>query len=363
MKTVCFFGIYDPAYSRNRVLMRGFAGIGWRILECRADPRAYPGWRKYRELYRQYRRIRRQRRDLVLVAFPGHLVVPLARLLFGRRIVFDAFLSLYDSNVNDRKVHSPRSVRAFLDWASDWSSARLAGVVLLDTHAHIEYFVRTFGVRREKCLRVFVGTDDRVFAPRAVQPREDIVHFHGAFIPLQGIGHILEAAHLLRGEPIRFNLIGRGQEYPAMRRRAEQLELANVRFIDPVPYERLPEHIACARICLGIFGGGEKAARVIPNKVYECLALGKPVITCDSPAVRELERYGALPLVLVPPADPAALAAAVRALCADAPRRERLGRDARALSERHLSPKTLVAELVAELPSGVWRGPGVQVYS
>jgi len=355
MKTLCLFGIYDPAYARTRVLTAGFTAHDWRIIECRADPRRFRGLSKYVELYRQYRRIRNEPIDLALVAFPGHTVVWLARFLFGRAIIFDAFLSLYDSNVLDRKVHGPSSLAALLDWFWDWSSIRLAHCVLLDTDQHIEYFVRTFGIARQRCIRVWVGTDTAVFYPRPSETPDFTISFHGTFIPLQGIAYILDAAHLLKDEPISFNLIGKGQEYTAMRQKAERLGLTKVRFVDPVPYEQLPELISSAQLCLGIFGDTKKAPRVIPNKVYECMALGKPIITADTPAIRELQVYGALPLVLVPPADASALADAILALHTDPAHRARLGESARTFSSTHLSPKHIVAELLGNLPPVVWR--------
>jgi glycosyltransferase involved in cell wall biosynthesis len=62
---------------------------------------------------------------------------------------------------------------------------------------------------------------------------------------------------------------------------------------------------------------------VIPNKAYQALACGTPLVTADTPAARELlaDERDAL---LVPPGDPAALAAAVKRLAADADLAEHL---------------------------------------
>jgi glycosyltransferase involved in cell wall biosynthesis len=58
---------------------------------------------------------------------------------------------------------------------------------------------------------------------------------------------------------------------------------------------------------------------VIPNKVFQILATGTPLITRDSPAIRELLSPDTDGVWLIPPADPAALASAVSAFAA-APR-------------------------------------------
>ena len=63
---------------------------------------------------------------------------------------------------------------------------------------------------------------------------------------------------------------------------------------------------AGADLCLGVFGATPKAARVVPHKVYTALAAGRPVLTADTPAVRELLRPGE-EVWTMPPGDPDAL--------------------------------------------------------
>ena len=87
---------------------------------------------------------------------------------------------------------------------------------------------------------------------------------------------------------------------------------ANVEWIEWVDYKELRDHIARADICLGIFGDTDKAARVIPNKVFQILSAGAPLITRDSPAIRELLSPDMPGVYLVPPGDPEALLEAVR---------------------------------------------------
>ncbi len=350
MKTVLFFGIFDPKYARNRVLTTGFERNGWKVAECRIDPRATRGMRKYLALARLGLAARKEPHDLVIVCFPGQSVVWLARLLFGKHIVFDAFLSLYDSNVFDRKVYGPKSLRAQKDRMLDTWSCRLAWKVLLDTNEHIGYFVKTFGIPRGKFFRVWISADDTVFMPRAAAGEEEFtVHFHGTFIPLQGISYIIDAANQLRHEGLRFRIIGSGQETPLIEEQVKKLGLESIiERTGKLPIAEVARHMESAQIVLGIFGDTEKTKRVIPNKVYEAMAMGKAIITADTQAIRELPSAPSA-LVLVPVADARALADAIRGLKADDARREALGRSAYELYDRECRPEKIVSALISEL--------------
>jgi glycosyltransferase involved in cell wall biosynthesis len=348
-RSVCFFGIYDPTYARSRVLSRGFTENGFRVVACRVDARKFRGIAKYIELYKQYRQVRHEHFSYVLVLFPGHSVVWLARILFGKKIIFDAFVSLYDSNVLDRKLYRAASMRALRDRALDYISARLAWRVLMDTQTHSNYYARHYRLDPRKFVRVFVGVDEKIF-----YPREDsllarfTLHFHGRYIPLHGVSYILQAAKLLANEPVYFRLIGSGQERVKMEALARTLRLANVEFIDDVPLAELPIFIAQSQVCLGIFGDSLKTQHVIPNKVYEYAAMGKPSITADTPAIRELFNTGKN-VLLCNAANAEDLAAAIMQLYYDAPLRKQLGKEAYMLSHKMLTPKSIVAKLLQQL--------------
>jgi glycosyltransferase involved in cell wall biosynthesis len=289
-KTCCFFGIYDPNYARNRVLMTGLRNHGYTIIECRIDPRQHRGLTKYWKLFRAGRHMAHVKIDAVIVAFPGHTVVWLARLIFGKKIIFDAFLSLFDSNVYDRALYRAQTMMGMKDWLLDWYSCLLSSVVLVDTDEHVHFFAKHFFVSRRKLMTVRIGADPSIFYPRPTQKNQVFtVHFHGNFIPLQGLPYIIDAALLLKDQEIIFHIVGDGQEGIKIRQKISIHKLeSQVRFIGRVPFEEVPSYIAVADACLGIFGDTEKAKRVIPNKVYEYLAMAKPVLSARTKALQEL---------------------------------------------------------------------------
>jgi len=96
-----------------------------------------------------------------------------------------------------------------------------------------------------------------------------------------------------------------------------------------VPLAALPDELAAAAVVLGVFGAGEKAAMVVPNKVYQAAAAGRPLVTRDGPALREVLAPGEHCLVC-PPGDPEALAATVVRLLDEPLLAQSLGRAARA---------------------------------
>jgi glycosyltransferase involved in cell wall biosynthesis len=138
------------------------------------------------------------------------------------------------------------------------------------------------------------------------------VLFYGQFIPLHGIGTIIKAAQLLEHEYIQWMIIGKGQEESRVRELVALHPLEHLNWIPWVPYRELADWIDHADVCLGIFGDSNKASRVIPNKVFQIIAMGKPLITRDSPAIRELLSPRMPGIYLIPPANAEALVAAIR---------------------------------------------------
>lgn len=283
---ICYFGNFDPEYARNKVVLRGLEENGVEILFCRTDKKGLGGlidlFKKHQSLKNSY--------DIMIIGYSdSRFTVPLARLISRKKIIWDAFYSLYSSYVFDRKLINPQGLKAKYYWFLDWLSCKLANKILLDTNEHIKYFVRVFKEKPQKFMRSFVGTDDLVFYPRSGVKNHNqfLIHFHGKFVPLQGTEHIVSAANILKNEDIVFQLIGQGQEYERVRKLAEEFGLKNINWIDKVKYEELPDFIKKADVCLGIFGNTPKSKLVIPNKVYEAIAMAKPVISGDTPAIRE----------------------------------------------------------------------------
>jgi len=344
MLKICFFGIYNPEYSRNRVLIDGLKENGVEVIECRTE---LEGIIKYFDLIRRHWKIRKDY-GVLLVAFPGWQVVFLAKLLTRKKIIFDLFAPLYESEVLDRQNTKKTSLKARYYWWLDKLSAKLADIVLLDTNEHIKYFVEEFNLPKEKFRRVWVGSSIKPCVKDGTKKESNkfVVYFYGHLIPLQGQEYILESAQLLKNyEDILFKLIG-----SVAKRKYESLDYKNVSFEENINYEKLGESIKKGDVCLGIFGLKEKTNRVIPNKIYDYLVCWKPVITADSLAIREL--FGEGDLYLIPPANSKLLAETILKLKEDKKLRENLAQNGYNVFMQNATPKLLgkrILDIILEI--------------
>lgn len=341
---ILYFGVYDPSYSRNRSIATALRANTDELIECRTRPGTFWWYR----LLRAYLPLRHSY-DVMVVGFPGQKVMFLARLLTRRPIVFDAFTSHYGGYVLDRKRAEQGSIRARWYRYLDKGSCLRADAVLLDTQAHIDFFIREYGLRPELFHRIWVGADTTMMHPENDGHHSDMftVHFHGHYIPHHGALRIIEAAALLRGEPIRFRMIGQGQQRAGAERRATELKLKNVEFLPNMPYARLAEYVRSADLCLGVFGNNPKTFLTITNKIFEAAASAKPIITLDTPAVRELFTDGR-DILLSRPDDPAHLAELILKVYRNPLLAERLGKNAFDTFGNKCSDKK-IAELIGEV--------------
>ena len=283
--------------------------------------------------------------DAVIVGYPGHFDVPRARRLAGKRpLVFNPLVSLHDTLVSDRGRFCKGSFSAGVLAAVDRRALRLPDLVVADTNAHADFLARLAEIPRSRVRTCLVGAEERLFKPgwRPADPFHAL--FVGKLIPLHGLDVILEAARL--APELRLRVVGTGQLDELMKERPP-----NVEWREWVDYEQLPAEYWGAGCALGIFAPSEKAARVIPNKAFQALACGTPLITGDTRGARELLIDGESAL-LVPPGDAAALAEALRRLAADADLGRRLGAGGREAYEERASEGVLGARwrsLIEEL--------------
>jgi glycosyltransferase involved in cell wall biosynthesis len=348
---LCFFGSYEKNYQRNNIIRKGLNQIGVKVFECNVPyALGLRFWKRHARLVTKYKALNAEY-DYLFVAEMNHKNMPLAYIIskkYKKSVIFDPFISMYDSNVIDRKRVKANSFAALRCFLWDKLSLNLADFILTDTQQHLCYFRDKFGIPDARMRVLYLGSDDTIFGPDLgkTESNNDLtVFFYGTFVPLHGIEYIVKAASLLKKEDIYFKILGDGQTYQEIQYLVNKLQPINIRFIPPVPLKELPAHINRSDICLGVFGNTPKTQRVIPTKVFNCMAVGKPVITADTPAIREIftDREN---IFLCKCANEESLAEAIMKLKEDQELRKNIAENGYRLIKERFTPRAIGQRLV-----------------
>jgi len=358
-------GTYERAYPRTRVLVEGLRAHGVRVTEHHR-----PVWERTRHKAGGFLSAGRLAAagaswagawgalalaeprmrgpvDAVVAGYPAQPdVVPAWLVARARRapLVVDMMVSLADTLGDDRGRTGAAATRALA--AADRTALALADIVLVDTAAGGDFLVRRFGVPRRRIVVAPVGAEPGAFPPSPVPRGAFHALWYGKLSPMHGLDIILDAARIPGTPPIR--LVGEGQLDGWLADQLRRDPPTGLEHVPWVPYEHLGDEVAAAGAVLGIFGRSAKASRVVPNKVFQAMAAGRPVVTADTPGIREALTHGR-DAVLVPAGEPAALAAALISLAGDPVARERLGAAARDTYERIGTPARAALPLVEAL--------------
>jgi glycosyltransferase involved in cell wall biosynthesis len=184
-----------------------------------------------------------------------------------------------------------------------------------------------FGQRRE--LRSLPGGD-------LIPMGADTILYLGGLMAERGIEQLVRAvpaipsAHLV--------LLGGGSLAGAIRALADEVGAADrVHLLGPVPPDEVVAYAASATIGVSpIIPSCLNYRYSLPNKLFQYMAAGIPVVASDFEQVREVV-VGRDAGLTVPMTDPAAIAGALQALLADPATRARMGRNGRAAIEQDLN--------------------------
>ncbi|MFK7789310.1 MAG: glycosyltransferase [Phycisphaeraceae bacterium] len=340
-----WWGRSDLAYNRNAVIRAAMRRLGWAIYDYRSG--------LLDTLHMKSPTLPTSARLVWVPCFRQRDVATAARFAkrHGLPLVFDPLISAFDKQVFERGKFAKDSPQAKRLFTRERSLFQLADLVVADTAAHAAYFQEAFGLAKDRTVVIPVGADEAMFHPQektaSTNGRVQVL-FYGSFIALQGPETIAKAA--AHCDAVDWCMLGEGPLRPACEAIVRGLE--HVRFEPWRPFSELPERIIQADILLGVFSDSDKAGRVVPNKVYQAMASGRPVISrAPLPGTfpwSEQTPFEQSGVMTVPANDPAALADAVRSLASDPARRQQAGQAARATYEQHGSV-THVTQVVSDV--------------
>jgi glycosyltransferase involved in cell wall biosynthesis len=247
--------------------------------------------------------------------------------------------------------------------SAEWLERRLyesaERIVVLSEGAQQDLVRR--GIAREKLALIPNAADLDVFRPGVVDHGFRAAHglkerfvalYAGSMGPAAGLDQLVDAAAALGGSRVTIVALGDGGERPRLERRVRELGLDNLLFLPPVPKERLAGILGAADLSLTIFAPFPILETTSPNKFFDGLAAGKPVVVnLDGWLRRLVEENDAG--AWVPAGSGDALAATLRLLAAEPAAVVRKGRNARALAEREFSRDLMADRLARTLEEAV----------
>jgi glycosyltransferase involved in cell wall biosynthesis len=230
---------------------------------------------------------------------------------------------------------------------------RRADRIVLNSPGFVSHLLDS-GAEASKLAFVPNGVDTQLFDPAAEGgelrrlaglERKFIALYAGAHGMANDLWQLLAAAEVLREDPrIAFVLVGDGREKVALQAKVRAGGLSNVIFLPPVEKARMPGLLVDADCGLVVLRPIPLFTTTYPNKMFDYMAAGKPVVLAlDGVARRLVEEADAG--VCVPPGDPPALAAALRELAGDPALARKMGQRGRAYVQTHYDRAQLALQM------------------
>jgi glycosyltransferase involved in cell wall biosynthesis len=286
--------------------------------------------------------------------FQGMTAWLLARLK-GARFLFEVRDLWPDFAIAVGVLKSPTLIKLSL-WLEKFLYRR-ADRMMVNSPGYVEH-VKGRGARSVELVPN--GADPEMFNPLDNgHPFRQKNHLKNKFVVLYAGAHgisndltvVLDAARLLEKDAkIQFVFLGDGKEKENLTAYAKDMGLKNVTFLPPVPKTEMAAALAGADACLAILKPLEEYKTTYPNKVFDYMAAGRPVLLAIDGVIREVVEAAGCGL-FAQPGDPVALADAVQKLATDRDLSLQMGLAGRAYLEAHFSREGLAEKLEGLLVS------------
>jgi glycosyltransferase involved in cell wall biosynthesis len=272
--------------------------------------------------------------------------------LFGKKFLFDHHdinPELYEAKFQRRDVFY-KLMLALERW-----TFRTADVCVATNESYKKIAIERGGRQPGKVFVVRSGPDLRRLKvlppqPQLKQGRKYLVGYVGVMGRQEGIDGLLTAAHHIVHEmkrtDVHFGLVGGGTELDAMRKLAQELQIAEyVTFTGRVPDAELLAMLNTADVCVNPDVANEMNDKSTMNKIMEYMALGKPIVQYDLTEGRVSAQQASL---YARRNDPIDMARQIVTLLDDEPRRKQMGEWGRervknSLAWEHEVPRLLAA--------------------
>ena len=159
------------------------------------------------------------------------------------------------------------------------------------------------GINDRKIEVVTNGSNMELFFPRQKDEKllkklqlenKFIVGYLGTHGMAHSLDFIIESISRITDNNIHFLFIGDGAMKRSIVDRAKELSLRNITFLDPVTKDDMPRYLSIIDVSLAPLKRSDNFKTVIPSKIFESSAMGKPTLLgVEGQAQEIIEKYNA----------------------------------------------------------------------
>ena len=251
-------------------------------------------------------------------------------------------------------------------YAIERQAAKDADLINVLTPAFRDDLLRRGLATADKILFVPNGADVSRFSPGPADPAvrasfgwgdRFVVMYAGAHGRANALDQLVGAAERLRDRPdILIASVGDGPERARLADLVRQKDLKNLVFHGARPKDDMPAIVRACDVGAAVLQDNPTFRTVYPNKVFDYMACARPTLLGIDGVARQLVVDEAHAGVFVPPEDPAALAAAIRALADDPTRRAAMGASGHAWVHANATREALATRYLSALQVLATRG-------
>jgi glycosyltransferase involved in cell wall biosynthesis len=175
---------------------------------------------------------------------------------------------------------------------------------------------------------------------------DPVLLFMGTIYRFSGLDRVIKDFQtILSGHPkTKLMVVGWGEDEERLKRLALETGVSrNVVFTGLQPYSLLPDIIRSSDICINPFELNDITRDILPNKVFQYLACGKPLVATPLPGTKPFLSGESDGVVYTPLEN---VAGCLRDLLADAKRRDELGRNAAAAVQQRYDWRRIARQMV-----------------
>jgi glycosyltransferase involved in cell wall biosynthesis len=244
-----------------------------------------------------------------------------------------------------------RKVINLLEGVETWMYRKADRIVAL-TNAFKRHIVQR-GVSPERISVITNGADLDQFqyVPKENGFRKEnglggkfVVSYVGTHGMAHGLDTIFETAERMKdSKDVVFMLVGDGAERERLMKRREEIGLNNIVMLPQQKKEKMPEIIAASDACMVLLKKTDLFKTVIPSKIFEAMAMERPIILGVEGESREIIKEGSCG-ICIEPENPEALADAVLNLYKDSGLAENLGKNGKAFVRQRFDREKLAID-------------------